>query len=216
MGAMALAAALWIGVRSLGEAELNAPPAADAEADTDTESGDLEVEALPVDAAPAPNPELALQHLNKALEFEKLGDLSSARASAEQAMQLGGGRNAQIQVAKIAILERRYDQALRPLDAILGVNPKDPDALYNRALVWQSRESPNYNEARNGYLAALEAEPRYAAARSNLVILCVDHGVLAEAKHHFDLFEKRWPQDPRLAQLRQKLAGANQAPPKQD
>ena len=174
----------------------------------------------PVDDAPAPSASpaaspvddgRAAQHLQRSIELEQQGDLAGARSEADAAVAAGGGRDATIQAAKIAILEQRYDDALAPLEALVKAAPDDATAQYDLALVRQ--HEGDYNRARNGYLAALRADPSYADARYNLAVLCSAHGFAEEAQHHLAKFRAAFPHDPRGTELERRLGGPGAAGP---
>ncbi len=204
-------AAIW-GIRSLSEApptpetEMKSPgERAIAASGTSGSEGTNEAATSTGATTSTPPDPTARLHLETALQLEREGRLDEARRVAQQAIDAGMGRDALLLAAKLALLEKDADAAVRPLETILRESPDDADALYNLGLAWQQHSAPNYNKARNNYLAALRAEPRYAAARYNLVILCLEHGVMAEAQHHFDKFVEEWPKDPRLPALRTRM-----------
>ncbi|WP_420894956.1 tetratricopeptide repeat protein [Sorangium cellulosum] len=71
--------------------------------------------------------------------------------------------------------------------------------LYNLALIDDKRG--DYNGAREGYLAALKADPRNADARYNLALLTFRAGIVEESRHHARKFLEAFPEDPRSGQL---------------
>ena len=66
----------------------------------------------------------------------------------------------------------------------------------------------DFNKAREGYLAALRADPRMGDARYNLALLTLRHGAVDEARHHAGKLAEIAPADPRNAGLARILAGA--------
>lgn len=167
------------------------------------------------EAEPAPAPSeadvVSGARLQRSMELEQQGDLDTARIEAEAAVAAGGGRDAKLQVAKLAILGRRYADALAVLEPLVGANPDDATAQYDLALVRQHQG--DYNRARNGYLATLRADARYADARYNLAVLCLDHGFTEEAKHHVEKFRTAFPDDARGPELERRIGGTGAAGP---
>lgn len=165
------------------------------------------------EAAPAPSEvdPVATARLQRALELEQQGDLAGSRVEAEAAVAAGGGRDAKLQLAKLAILERRYADALALLEPLVQENAADATAQYDLALVRQHQG--DYNRARNGYLAALRADARFSDARFNLAVLCLDHGFGEEAKHHVQKFRSTFPDDARGPELERRIGGTGAAGP---
>lgn len=167
------------------------------------------------EATPTPSPSeadvVSAARLQRSIELEQQGDLASARIEAEAAAAAGGGRDAKLQVAKLAILERRYADAQTVLEPLVQANADDAAAQYDLALVRQHQG--DYNRARNGYLATLRADGRYADARYNLAVLCLDHGFTDEAKHHVEKFRSAFPEDARGPELERRIGGTGAAGP---
>lgn len=163
--------------------------------------------------APAPSEADVVSgaRLQRSIELEQQGDLETARIEAEAAVAAGGGRDAKLQVAKLAILGRRYADALTVLEPLVRANPDDATAQYDLALVRQHQG--DYNRARSGYLATLRADARYADARYNLAVLCLDHGFTDEAKHHVEKFRTAFPSDARGPELERRIGGTGAAGP---
>lgn len=139
------------------------------------------------------------QVLAEAASLEASGDLAGALAKAETALAVGGGRDATITVAKLAILLEQYDRASSVLQPLVEADPNDAIAQYDLALTHHRRN--DYNKARKGYLAALRADPQHADARFNLALLCWKKGVQEEARHHAEKFRESFSGDPRVAEL---------------
>lgn len=168
-------------------------------------------EAAPAGKAPGEVPPESAARLQRSIELEQKGDLEAARIEAEAAVAMEGGRDAKLQVAKLAILGRRYDDAAAVLEPLVQADAKDAAAQYNLALVRQHQG--DYNRARNGYLAALRADPRYADARYNLAVLCHGKGFTDEAKHHVEKFRASFPNDARGPELERRIGGTGAAGP---
>ncbi|MBL8969431.1 MAG: tetratricopeptide repeat protein [Myxococcales bacterium] len=166
--------------------------------------------AAPVVAAtppptPAPAGEVKPEddpHYLLALEFEAAGRFVEARNEVDLAIAAGAGRDARLLAAKLAILRDDLDAAQRLLEP-LASDGKDALVLYNLGLIAQRRGE--YNNARTRYIAALKADPNYAATRYNLAVLTWDAGAKDEAKHHAAKFLELSPQDPRGDELRKQV-----------
>ncbi len=145
----------------------------------------------------------AAEYYRRALDLEAAGRLVEAAAQVDRALAAGAGRDAQLLAVKLAILREDWDAATPTLERLVKENPRDADAQYNLGLVAQRRGS--FNKARAAYLAALRAEPSYAAARYNLAVLTWDAGARDEARHHAQKFLELGPHDPRAPELRRKV-----------
>ncbi len=165
----------------------------------------------PVTAAPAPAPAVANTpdpHYLRALELEAAGRFVEARTEIDLALAASPTRDASLLAAKLAILRDDLDAAQRLLQP-LASDPSDALVLYNLGLVAQRQGQ--YNNARTRYLAALKADPSYAASRFNLAILTWDAGAKQETQHHAQKFLEQSPQDPRASELRRHV-GLEAAP----
>jgi tetratricopeptide (TPR) repeat protein len=159
--------------------------------------------ALPDDAARA--------HTAKASVLIAAGKVKEAEAEAQKAIDAGGGRDAKLLVASLAISAGNLDAAEAVLKAMLAERPQDADVQYNLALIADKQN--RYNEARNGYLAALKTDPTYRAARYNLALLTFRRGVTEEAKNHARKYAEMAPNDPAAAQLLATIYGTSTPQP---
>ena len=82
---------------------------------------------------------------------------------------------------------------------LLAANAQDADVVYDLALIADKRGK--YNDARNGYLAALKINPTYKEARYNLAMLTWRRGVVEEAKNHARKYAEIAPGDPAAVTL---------------
>jgi tetratricopeptide (TPR) repeat protein len=162
-------------------------------------------------AAPTGEAAVAVARLERSMALERQGDLEAARIEAEAAVSMGGGRDASLQVAKLAILGQRYDDAAKVLEPLVRADPNDAAAQYDLALV--RHHQGDYNRARNGYLATLRIDPRHADARYNLAVLCSAHGFVDEARHHVAKLRAALPDDPRVPELERRVGGTGAAGP---
>ena len=196
-----LGAALWWGTREQAPVALAPPKTTQV------------TEQAPVAKRDSPgvDPEVGRSLLGRAIQLERDGDLASALVLTREAASFGAGEGAYLLEAKILILQKHHQQAQAPLYKILETNPTNAQAHYNLGLSWQQVPEPDYNKARNAYLAALKTRPEYAEARFNLVVLCLSHGVFDEATHHADEFAKQFPNDKRLVALNELVAKAKAA-----
>jgi tetratricopeptide (TPR) repeat protein len=157
----------------------------------------------------AESPEKARLLLAEAAELEAANDLETALLRARAAIEAGGGREATIAAAKLAISMARHDEAIGLLQPLVDSDPGDAIAQYDLALAHHRRN--DYNGARRGYLAALRADPALADARFNLALLCWQRGIQGEGKHHVEKFLEAFPSDPRGAALKAMIAGERPA-----
>jgi tetratricopeptide (TPR) repeat protein len=149
--------------------------------------------------------EAARELLARVDELERAGDLEGALAQARTAIEAGGGRDATVAAAKLAIALSRHDEAIGLLEPLVAASPRDAIAQYDLGLAHHRRN--DYNGARRGYLAALRADPSLADARFNLAVLCWQRGIQGEGRHHVDKFLAAFPEDPRGAELKAMLDG---------
>jgi tetratricopeptide (TPR) repeat protein len=131
--------------------------------------------------------------------LSRQGKNDEALAEAQQAVDLGGGHDAELQLASVAIAANQLDKAKPLLQKLVAADPNDAIATYDLALVCDKRD--DFNAARNGYLAALHIDPQLADARYNVALLTYRRGVYAEAEHHAQRFVEAFPGDPRGRQL---------------
>ncbi len=150
------------------------------------------------EGAPEPRLRYAL-----AVALERQGRYPEAAEEAKKAVDLGAGRDAQLLAGGLLILQGDAAQAEAMLQPL--ARGDDADARYNLALIADKRG--DYNKAREGYLAALKADPRHANARYNLAVLTFRRGIVEESRHHVKKLAEAWPKDPRLPDL-YKLTGA--------
>jgi len=127
-----------------------------------------------------------------------------ARGDAERAVALGRGIPAELLLGTILYGAGDLAGADAQFVKVLERDPDSAQATYDHALV-ADRQS-RYHDAREGYLRTLKLDPQNADARFNLVLLTHGHGATLEAKHHFDVFQASYPNDARIAQLKQLLA----------
>lgn len=164
-------------------------------------AGKLDEALAEADAAVALPGDPARAHAAKATVLMQAGRAEEAAKEAAEATSAAGGRDAAMAIAAMKIAAGDLDGAdalLRPLRA---TNPEDADLLYNLALVADRRGQ--YNEARNGYLAALKINPEHKEARYNLAVMTWRRGVAEEARNHARKFAKLAPNDPAAAALLQ-------------
>ncbi len=150
-------------------------------------------------------------HLAAALALDGTGDTQGALVEAKKALELGAGRDAALLAGALSILLNDLDGAKALLSPLVEARKDDVDAIYNLALVADKRN--DYNGARQGYLATLQVDPKFANARFNLTKLTLRFGILEEAKHHASKFMTAFPNDPRGAALVQDIAAATPPPP---
>ncbi len=126
-----------------------------------------------------------------ALALDRTGRTAEAIDEAKRAVALGAGRDASLAVGSLAIRAGDLDTAAAALTPLVAADPGDAIAQYDLALVADRRN--DYNRAREGYLAALRADPQQAQARHNLVYLTLRQGAVGEARHHAERFAASFP-----------------------
>ena len=105
-----------------------------------------------------------------------------ARERIQAAISAGRGSAAHLLDFLHHYAQEALDAAESALNHILEVDDRDPEALYNLALIHHKRD--NYQGAREGYLKVLSVVPEHASTRYNLGILTHSVGALDEAKHN--------------------------------
>jgi hypothetical protein len=163
------------------------------------------------DAKPDDDP-----HYLLALEFESAGRFVEARNEVELAIAAGAGRDAKLLAAKLAILrERPRRRPANLLEPLAGDGKPTPSSSTTSASSPSSRNE--YNNARTAYIAALKADPNYAAGplqprRPHLG----RRRASDEAKHHAEQVPGAEPGRParrRAAQAASSLDGPPPADP---
>jgi tetratricopeptide (TPR) repeat protein len=144
-------------------------------------------------------------HYGLAMALELQARHSEAIDEAKRAVEMGTGRDASLLLGAICISTGDLDAASRALEP-LAADAGDTEAQFDLALIADKRN--DYNRARNGYLAALRADPKNADARFNLTLLTLRRGVIAEAQHHAQRFAEAFPGDRRNQSLASAIAAA--------
>ncbi len=174
-------------------------------------AGRLDEAYAEADEALAQGDDPARAHTAKASVLIAAGKMKEAEAEAQKAVEAGGGRDAKLLIASLAISGGNLDAAEAALKVMLAERPQDADVQYNLALIADKRSK--YNEARNGYLATLKLDPTYKAARYNLALLTFRRGVTDEAKNHAKKYAEMAPNDPAAATLLNTIFGTSQPKP---
>lgn len=145
-------------------------------------------------------------HYALALAYDRAGRHTEALEEAKRAVERGAGRDASLMLGALAINAGDLETAVKVLGPLVTADPNDAEAQYDLALVADKKD--NYNQARQGYLAALRADPKLANARYNLALLTLRHGVLEESRHHARKFAEISPGDPRIGDLERMISAA--------
>lgn len=173
-------------------------------------AGKLDDATAEADEALTMTDDPARAHAAKAMVLLAQGKTEEAQAEAAKAQESGGGREAKLLLVQMAIDANDLEKAEALAKALVSEGPQDADAVYYAALVADRRNK--YNDARNGYLAALKIDPTYRSARYSLALLTFKRGVLDESKNHAKKFAEMAPNDPRTAPLMQMIFSSS-APP---
>ncbi|HEY2516045.1 MAG TPA: tetratricopeptide repeat protein [Polyangiaceae bacterium] len=127
-----------------------------------------------------------------------------ARADAEKAVALGRGIPAELLLGLLLYQVGDLAGADAQFQRVLTEDPQSAAATYDHALV--ADRQGRYHDAREGYLHAIQLDPKNADARYNLVVLTHGHGATLESQHHFEVFTATFPTDPRIGALRNLVA----------
>jgi tetratricopeptide (TPR) repeat protein len=161
-------------------------------------------------------------HYALALAYDRQSKRNEALDEARKAVDGGAGRDAGLLLGALAInagiaaagagdaagAAKFYDTADKALTPLAAADPNDAEVVYDLALIADKKNE--YNKARQGYLAALRANPKMADARYNLAYLTLNNNVLEEGKHHAAKFAELAPGDRRNLVLNQLIAAAAQ------
>jgi tetratricopeptide (TPR) repeat protein len=136
----------------------------------------------------------------RALVSLRRGDTVESIRFAREAVGWNRGTEARVFLAGLLIQSGDLAAAESELKDALAADPASAAAVYDLALVAQTRGQ--YRLAREGYLHVLALDPSAIDARYNLVVLTHSIGADAEASSHLDEMAKVSPSDPRIAPLR--------------
>lgn len=162
-------------------------------------AGKLDEALAEADAAVALTDDPGRAHAARAVVLRQAGKTAEADEEAKKATEAAGGRDSAMVIASMKIAAGDLDGAEALLRPLLAANAQDADVAYDLALIADKRGK--YNDARNGYLAALKINPTYKEARYNLAMLTWRRGVVEEAKNHARKYAEIAPGDPAAATL---------------
>lgn len=145
-------------------------------------------------------------HYALALALDRQAKRAEALEEGRRAVDGGAGRDAALLLGAMAIHAGDLELAARALAPVIAADANDAEAQYDLALVADKKNE--FNNARQGYLAALRSDPDMADARYNLALLTLRYGAVDEARHHAKKFGESAPADPRNADLWRLLANA--------
>lgn len=141
------------------------------------QEGETEAARPYVEKALALKPDLARGHFFRALIQKAAGDYDSALASLERTrIQYPRDRVVLNQIGRILFLKRNYADAVKSLNAALGVDPEDVQAHYNLMLCYRGlgqadkadREEKLFRRFKADEASqALTAKPRLLSAEDN-------------------------------------------------
>lgn len=147
-----------------------------------------------------------------ALGLERLAakDWPAALALGTKAEAAGGGTGARLLIGSAQLGAGELASARATFQRAVAADPTSAVAHYHVGLV-ADRES-KYHDAREGYLAALRADPNLVEARYALVVLTGRNGAVQEAQNHLAKLRALAPNDPRLPTLVTLLSKSNNSP----
>jgi tetratricopeptide (TPR) repeat protein len=127
--------------------------------------------------------------------------MTKCRESAQRALELGRGIEAERLVGRTLLAQGSFEPARQHFRRLLDVEPRDREALFTDAIC--SDRLGQYHDAREGFLHVLQVDPAHVRARIQLVALTANSGALDEARHHLSKLEALLPpNDPQLAAAR--------------
>ena len=115
-----------------------------------------------------------------------------ARGDAERAVQLGRGEPAELLLGMILYGAGDLAARRRAVPARARAGTRRACRRRTTAPIIADKQS-RYHDAREGYLRALQLDPKLADARYNLVLMTHAHGATLEAKHHLRRFRGELP-----------------------
>jgi len=131
----------------------------------------------------------------RAIVLDRTGKSDEARALAERAVAGGAGYEARLLLSALLITAGELERAKKLLQELALTHPESADVAFNTGLI--ADKEGRYNEAREGYLAALRLRPTFANSRYNLALLTLRYGFTEEARNHAVRFREAFPEDPR-------------------
>ena len=131
------------------------------------------------------------------------GNSELAVRFAARAEAAGCGDDATLLVGVLDLQSGDLERAAQAFERVRANQPTNPAPVYNLALI--ADRAHRYQDAREGYLAALRLDPNLADARYNLAVLTARAGVAGEARHNLEELQRIAPTDPRIPSLRQAL-----------
>ena len=127
--------------------------------------------------------------------------MMKCRESAEKALDLGRGAEADRLIGRTLLAQGSVEQARSHFRRVLDVVPRDREALFTDAVC--SARMGQYHDAREGFMHVLQVDPAHAQARSQLIALTANAGAFDEARHHLAKLEALLsPTDPLVVAAR--------------
>jgi tetratricopeptide (TPR) repeat protein len=151
--------------------------------------------------AEAASPDDEYAHLAVARLACDADQMTKCRESAQRALSLGRGAEADRLIGRTFLAQGEYQQARDHFRRLLEVAPRDLEAAFTAAVC--SDRLGQYHEAREGFLRVLQVDPAHVNARIHLIALTANAGALDEARHHLSKLEALLPPgDPALGAAR--------------
>jgi tetratricopeptide (TPR) repeat protein len=158
--------------------------------------------------APAPAAQPLSANLQEAMRLMSQGQNEPALAAVrrEIAATPADLRPRMLEV-RILLTLKRNPEALRSAEAALGLQPNNPDLLYQRGAVEMGLD--NLGAAERDFRRAIELEPRHTAAMNDLAVLLISQKKTAEAKALLEQVLKLNPRDQMAAANLQQITGGS-------
>ena len=136
----------------------------------------------------------AQQHLAKAKELKKAGNIDEAITNLRQAIKLNPDFAAAYNnLGTILQIQEQFTEAKECYEKVLELNPNIAQAHSNLATIWQLEG--NIEQAKKGLKQALQLNPHYTPALTNLASIYQQEGNFAEAKKLLTQAIKQEPQN---------------------
>jgi tetratricopeptide (TPR) repeat protein len=172
-----------------------------ARAERFDEAGRL-AEATSIAAPSDANAQLALAQLAC-----HSNQMTKCRESAEKALSLGRGTEADRLIGRTFLAQGEFQRAREHFRRVLEAAPRDLEAAFTAAVC--SDRLGQYHDAREGFLRVLQIDPKHVQARVQLIALTANVGALDEARHHQSKLEALLPpNDPLVLTTREWLEKA--------
>jgi Tfp pilus assembly protein PilF len=135
------------------------------------------------------DPNFAIGHINLALAYYFLRDMTQAAAAARAAIRLApDSPHVNYLLGAVLKNEKQYDAALEAFNKVLAVDPKDPTTNLQIGQIYAQKQQ--YDQAIAAFRRALESEPYNATAAYSLATAYNRAGKREEGQKMLALFQQ--------------------------